>query len=87
MGLSLLQDGSIATFSNLSEIFSYKEVFKLPIPAKRAFQKYVPDAADPMIQTFNFKRQDPKTAQTYNVTAYKLADSNNAIEVSKLDGE
>lgn len=84
MGLSLLQDGSVATFSNLSDTFSYKEVFKLPIPSKRSFQQYVPAAVSPNVEMISFKKQNPKTAEIYNVTTYKLKESENAIEVSKL---
>jgi hypothetical protein len=86
MGLSLLQDGSIATFSNLSDIFSHKEVFKLPLPAKRPFQRHVVHMFDPEIKIDNFKRQDPKTAEIYDVATYSIEGRDTSIEVSKING-
>lgn len=83
MGLSLLQDGSIATFSDLSDIFSYKETFKLPIPANRKFQQYVQNTIDSEVKVSSFKRQDPETTEVYNVTAYSIDDRDTSIEVSK----
>ena len=85
MGLSLLQDGSIATFSNLSDYFNYKEVFKLPIPSGRNFQRKLITNIDlNNIEVTHFKRQNPDNEEIYNVSSYKLKDSENSIEVSNF---